>query len=452
MNSSSIVNWLEGNLDTIPYFTNSDIQDYTLQWASPCVDAGTLELPDGIVLPEYDLAGNPRIAGGTIDMGAFELQPDVVFEYDMDWNLVGTPVSAYDFSCSIAYENTLYSYHPVDGYVLSDTLISGLGYWHRFEEDGNCVYTGPPVFDLLITLHEGWNLISGISVPIDVDYILDPNALIIPGTIYGYDIGYVEAETLNPGYGYWMRSNGEGEITISTTSRTSERVLAFTPDENLNTLSVNKQTLYFGADVSENEKLSYSLPPKPPAGANDIRFTGDTKLCEGDDCVIEMTQPSEGLPARLFFGGNPSQGFLTLEYDINNVNSEWLLMNSETGEKHTLSGAGALEIPTGNATYQLSKTPFSIFPSTFSLKPAYPNPFNPITTISFSIPAIETHTNTSLRIYDLTGRTVETLINEKMEPGNHNVFWDATGFSSGVYFVKMTAWNYTKTQKVILLK
>ncbi len=101
-------------------------------------------------------------------------------------------------------------------------------------------------------------------------------------------------------------------------------------------------------------------------------------------------------------------------------------------------------------------------PDKFALHQNYPNPFNPTTTISFSIPQNNVKSlhigdpdkigATSLQVYDLTGRLVETLVNEKLEPGHHSIKWDASNFSSGVYFVKMTAWNYTKTRKVVLLK
>ena len=68
------LNWLEGNLDTDPLWIGSGNYPYMLSNDSPCIDAGTLELPPGIVLPEYDLAGNPRIFGETVDMGAYEWQ------------------------------------------------------------------------------------------------------------------------------------------------------------------------------------------------------------------------------------------------------------------------------------------------------------------------------------------------------------------------------------------
>ena len=60
-----------------------------------------------------------------------------------------------------------------------------------------------------------WNLISGISTTISLSNIDDPDGLIIPGTLYEFTDGYVQAETLEPGKGYWIRSVGAGEITIS---------------------------------------------------------------------------------------------------------------------------------------------------------------------------------------------------------------------------------------------
>jgi len=74
--SWNIVNWMEGNLDSDPYWDVNGDYHYALMGNSPCIDAGTLVLPVGIELPEYDLAGNPRIYGETIDMGAYEFQED----------------------------------------------------------------------------------------------------------------------------------------------------------------------------------------------------------------------------------------------------------------------------------------------------------------------------------------------------------------------------------------
>lgn len=92
-----------------------------------------------------------------------------------------------------------------------------------------------------------------------------------------------------------------------------------------------------------------------------------------------------------------------------------------------------------------------IVPETTRLYPSYPNPFNPVTTIRFDIP-VETHHNTSLQIFDITGRMVETLVNEKLEQGQHIIQWNASQHASGVYFLRMETAIFSKTQKMILLK
>ena len=91
----------------------------------------------------------------------------------------------------------------------------------------------------------------------------------------------------------------------------------------------------------------------------------------------------------------------------------------------------------------------NIIPDDFALLSAYPNPFNPSTTINF---AVEIHCRLSLQIFDINGRLVNTLVDGFIDAGYHSVIWNANQHSSGVYFVKMNADSFTKTQKVMLLK
>ncbi|MEA2103893.1 MAG: choice-of-anchor Q domain-containing protein [Candidatus Cloacimonadota bacterium] len=78
------INWNTNNLDEDPLFFGTADNPFTLSNNSPCIDAGTLNLPEGIELPEYDLAGNPRIYGETVDMGAYEWQGYAVGEEPLD--------------------------------------------------------------------------------------------------------------------------------------------------------------------------------------------------------------------------------------------------------------------------------------------------------------------------------------------------------------------------------
>jgi len=92
-----------------------------------------------------------------------------------------------------------------------------------------------------------------------------------------------------------------------------------------------------------------------------------------------------------------------------------------------------------------------ISPNQFLLFPAYPNPFNPLTTIQFNIP-VETQDVTSLQLFDLQGRPVESLINKMLQPGEYKIAWSALGMPSGVYFAELVSGNYRQVQKLVLMK
>jgi len=91
----------------------------------------------------------------------------------------------------------------------------------------------------------------------------------------------------------------------------------------------------------------------------------------------------------------------------------------------------------------------SALPKEFSLGRAYPNPFNPTTTINFATPV---NGEVYIAIYDLQGRETASIINGNLKAGYHSVMWDAANYSSGVYFVKMIAGEYICTQKLMLVK
>lgn len=88
-------------------------------------------------------------------------------------------------------------------------------------------------------------------------------------------------------------------------------------------------------------------------------------------------------------------------------------------------------------------------PTEYLLSQNYPNPFNPITTIKFSIPKA---TFVEIAVYDITGREIETLVNESLQAGTYQTTWNAASYPSGVYFYKIVSDNYTETKKMLLIK
>jgi hypothetical protein len=91
----------------------------------------------------------------------------------------------------------------------------------------------------------------------------------------------------------------------------------------------------------------------------------------------------------------------------------------------------------------------SEIPNGFSLKQNYPNPFNPSTNIKFDLPA---SSFTKLAVYDITGREVAPLVNEKLSPGTYEYKFDASKLTSGVYFYKLQAGDFIETKRMVLVK
>ena len=95
-------------------------------------------------------------------------------------------------------------------------------------------------------------------------------------------------------------------------------------------------------------------------------------------------------------------------------------------------------------------------PTEFSLSQNYPNPFNPVTTIKYTIPNVIStegrNLKVMLKVYDILGSEVATLVNENKQAGNYQVNFDASKLSSGVYFYRLQAGSFIETKKMVILK
>ncbi len=108
---------------------------------------------------------------------------------------------------------------------------------------------------------------------------------------------------------------------------------------------------------------------------------------------------------------------------------------------------------TGNGTVcglVIGIIPVSVeIPKSYELFSNYPNPFNPVTKIRFSIPR---STYTKLTIFNVTGKAVAVLVNENVSPGKYEVDWDASQSASGVYYYMLEADGFKATKKMVLIK
>jgi hypothetical protein len=107
------------------------------------------------------------------------------------------------------------------------------------------------------------------------------------------------------------------------------------------------------------------------------------------------------------------------------------------------------------ATIKYTQTPSSLeenpenIPAVFKLYENYPNPFNPSTKIKYSIPQ---SSNVVIKVYDVLGNEIGTLVNEEKPAGTYEVTWNAASLPSGVYFYQLKAGNFIETKKMILMK
>ena len=91
----------------------------------------------------------------------------------------------------------------------------------------------------------------------------------------------------------------------------------------------------------------------------------------------------------------------------------------------------------------------TLFQKKIAIVKNYPNPFNPITTITVYF---ETNCNTSLQVFDMNGRLIDSLFDGEIDSGTHEFRWNGNSQPSGVYFIKLSSNDYNQTRKMVLLK
>ncbi|MCX6165269.1 MAG: T9SS type A sorting domain-containing protein, partial [Ignavibacteriae bacterium] len=103
-------------------------------------------------------------------------------------------------------------------------------------------------------------------------------------------------------------------------------------------------------------------------------------------------------------------------------------------------------------TYSGIKNINNDVPSGYKLYQNYPNPFNPTTKIKFDVRAKGNTENVILKVYNVIGKEVTTLVNEELKSGSYEITWNGESINSGTYFYKIQIGNYIETKRMVLLK
>ena len=178
------------------------------------------------------------------------------------------------------------------------------------------------------------------------------------------------------------------------------------------------------ADV--NIPLQLEWKAFPEAGSYEIQIGTDADL----ETVIFDTSNVREVTLDMFSGELFDEG-QTYYWKVRPGNTYWSAVQSFVVQVIT-SGETDLNIP-----------------SSYALSQNYPNPFNPNTSIRFSIPE---NSYVELEVFDLLGRSISTLVDEDLAPGNYSVDFDASSFSSGVYIYRIKSGSFVSTKKMLLMK
>jgi photosystem II stability/assembly factor-like uncharacterized protein len=261
------------------------------------------------------------------------------------------------------------------------------------------------VFDgKMFTVSNRWNL---VSLPVIVSNASTDS--IFPTGIsdaYYFDGNYSSSDSILHGRSYWLKFNGEQIIAIKGTPLT-EDTISVNPGWNL--------IGSIGSAVSVN--TIHSIPP----GIVTSEFYGYDKKYFVTDSIF------------------PGKGSWV------NVQQEGELILSSlptVKSKSTITIVHTENLPP-SPPFENDET-FSSFPTGVQLNQNYPNPFNPVTTISYSLPE---NTFVTIKIYDIGGNEIETLVQELQTAGTKSIEWNAKDLPSGIYFCRLVATGFGENKK-----
>ncbi|MCL5030727.1 MAG: T9SS type A sorting domain-containing protein [Bacteroidetes bacterium] len=326
---------------------------------------------------------------------------------------------------------------PTDYYSSSGLTSITNGYWF-----GNCLESNDPATPVIITFaypqpyvkitlinlndpnnenYKAWDGINGTGTQVGETIIFNtvgPVEYTITGI--GSNIRSVTINHVNPsGYNDYNYLKFDSELPVELTSFAAN---VFNSSVQLKWQTATEVNNY-GFEI---QRLN---PPHNPLPGGEEKYPSHNPLPGGEE---------KGWVKIGFVNGNGNS----------NSSKDYSFV-----DKNISSGKYSYRLKQidNNGAYKYSNVVEVSFmkPTEFALNQNYPNPFNPSTVISFSIPE---DSHVMLKLYDMLGREVQTLINENRKAGTHNINFYADNLSNGVYLYKLTAGNYSDIKKMIILK
>ena len=247
----------------------------------------------------------------------------------------------------------------------------------------------------------------------------------------------VNPSAVSDSYGEWFELYNAGSSTVSMNGWLL--LDNGSNEHNVTSISIDSgEYIVFGRNTDSAVNGGYDAD-YVYSGFQLANSADEIKLIDAEGRIVDVIEYNSSFP----YSSGASMYLKNITYD-NAVDTSWAMSDMEYGSGDLGTPGRAWDDSLSTA----SNFDFGI-PQTFVLYSSFPNPFNPITTIKFSV---ETFHVMSLRIFDITGRVVATLINGEIPVGNHEITWNASRQPSGVYIVQLSNSKSIQTQKLILLK
>jgi hypothetical protein len=385
--------------------------------------------------------------------------PAIKTAISSDWNLVSVPVSPDNNSKNFIFPTAIssaFSFVQNKGYQTQNYLIPGSGYWLKFPSEQQVIIVGEERLRDSIPLAKGWNLLGSLSYPVENYSTTSPT--LIESPFYAFNGGYLPVDTILPMRSYWVKASANGKIILDTAHTFAKSNLLSNATRSLTecnkiTFEDSKklsQSLYYS--VNDSVQIGYyEMPPLPPGGTFDVRYASNLLIekptrIETKELPIIIKQ--EQLP-------------LTVSWrTVSQSGEAYLIINKH---RYSLQKSGQAQICDPNPNISLQLMPFegAETPVSFLLSQNYPDPFNPTTIINYELPVA---CRVRLKIFDVLGREVKTLIESIQQAGTNKVRWDGdndngTKISSGVYFYRLDAIsiadakrNFSQIRKMVLIR
>lgn len=381
------------------------------------------------------------------------------YEFAAKWNLLSIPLHFDTYVTNALFPTaTSRAYTYRSGYIPRDTMEIGLGYWLRFHDSLTTSVTRPgvPFLEDSVNVVNNWNIVGSLSSTIPISKVTPVPPLSMISSLYGYaDTGYFITDSIHPGEAYWVKVDRDGKLVFKSTAAPARTMVSYGLTGYLNSLNTitlrnsdgKSQTLLIGRDVEgAPDRSMLELPPPPPGGLFDARWASNM-LIETHPAIVN--EPMEfPLSTR-----NVSTPLMIRWNMTRQPGMSYTLVANDAGgsvlESRQLLAEGEMLLRQSKFAELRLRVSGRELPSTFALKQNFPNPFNPSTNIHYELPREEFVT---LTVFDLLGRKVATLVNERQPGGYHSVAFDAGKVSSGLYFYRLTAGTFADIKKMMLIR